>query len=152
MVICNPLFLKEICILWHNLPHITTLGCLCCRCTPWTVVKSDKLTDGCSFFMLCPGGTQGIKHFPDRTDFKKKANNCCNYLSEKTSSRPNINTRHMVSIELCPATWGSNLVVNDKQEHGWCSVTQSEMITYQTLDLICTVLRELQELCGLHSF
>lgn len=61
------------------------------------LLKSGKLTDSCSFFVLFPGGSQGNKHFPDRTDFKKQANYCCKYLSEKTPSRPNMNTRRVVS-------------------------------------------------------
>lgn len=106
------------------------------------LLKSGELTGSCSFFMLSPGGTQGNKDFPDRTDFKTQSNYCCEYLSEKTPSRPDISTRHVVSLELCPATWGPNFVLNDKQDYGWCSVTKSEINSYQTLDLICTVLKK----------
>lgn len=51
------------------------------------LLKSGMLTDSCSFFVLFPGGTQGNKHFPGRTDFKRNQTNyCCKNLSEKTPS------------------------------------------------------------------
>jgi len=82
------------------------------------LLKSGKLTDSCSIFMPFPGGTQGNKPFLKRMDFKKQSNDCCKKLSEKTPSRPDINTMHVVSVELCPTKLAPNFVLNDKQEYG----------------------------------